>query len=310
VVGLARVAKTLDFDTKAHVLAFSELLGRATTLEDMRRAFETYPTESVPIAGSVIREVSDPPGTWIGNPRSVAGRRGVYLHGGGYVAGSTKMYVGLVSRLAAATRSWIFIPDIPLAPERQFPAAHDASIAACRYAGSDTTSTTEKAASIFLAGDSCGAALALATAMSLRDTQESSSLSAIIGLSPTLDMTAAGESYIRCRQTDSVVSREQTQQCIAMYAPHSDPRHPALSPIHGRFAGLPAVLLQVSADEAVFDDSILAAALAAQQGEHVEVQTWQGMPHVWHLLAPQLQEATFAIQRAGEFITEVLGNEN
>lgn len=197
-----------------------------------------------------------------------------------------------------------------LAPERQFPAAHDAAIAACRYTASNAPSTGEKAVSLFLAGDSFGAALALATGMRLRDGQESHLLSCIVGLSPTLDMTAAGESYIRCAQTDALISRELTQQCMATYAPNIDHSHPILSPTYGRFAGLPPLLFQVSEDEAVFDDSILAASLARQQGVHVEVQTWRGLPHVWHLLAPQVPQATLAIHSVGEFIREILNDED
>lgn len=298
------------FNTEAHVLAFSKLLGRATTLEETRRAFETYAIEPSPIASTVMIEIKEPSGVWIGNTAHAMGRRGVYLHGGGYVAGSIKMYAGLVSRLADATRSWIFVPRIPLAPERQFPVAHDAAIAVCRYAGTNTPSTREEATSLFLAGDSCGAALALATSMRLWDEDKSNLLTAIVGLSPTLDMTAAAESYIRCQPTDKIISRELTKQCIAMYAPGSDPSHPTLSPIHGRFAGLPPVLLQVSEDEAVFDDSTLAASLAQQQGRPIEVQTWPGLPHVWHLLAPKLLEATLAIQCAGQFIRKVVGDED
>jgi epsilon-lactone hydrolase len=298
------------FDVAAHVSAFSKLLGQATTLEDTRRAFESYPIETRPIANTAILDTKDPPGTWIGNPVHAMRRRGVYVHGGGYVAGTVKMYAGLVSRLADATRSWIFVPDIPLAPERQFPAAHDAAIAACRYTASNAPSTGEKAASLFLAGDSCGAALALATGMRLRDEQESHLLSVIVGLSPALDMTAAGESYIRCGQTDALISREVTQHCIATYAPDIDHSHPMLSPIYGQFAGLPPLLFQVSEDDAVFDDSILAASLARQQRVHVEVQTWRGLPHVWHLLAPQLPEATLAIHSIGELIRAVLGDED
>jgi epsilon-lactone hydrolase len=298
------------FDVAAHVSAFSKVLGEATSVEGTRRAFESYPVETRPMANTVILDTRDPPGTWIGNPAHPTTRRGVYVHGGGYVAGSVKMYSGLVSRLADATRSWIFVPDIPLAPERRFPAAHDAAIAACRYTASNSPSTGEKTKSLFLAGDSCGASLALATGMRLRDEQESHLLSGIVGLSPTLDMTAAGKSYIRCRQTDALVSRELTQQCIATYAPDMDNSHPILSPIYGRFAGLPPLLIQVSEDEAVFDDSILAASLARQQGVHVEVQTWPRLPHVWHLLAPQLAEATVAIHRIGKFVRKVLGDED
>jgi acetyl esterase/lipase len=304
------MAKTLDFDTKVHVLAFSELLGRATTLQDTRRAFETYPMASAPIAGSVIHEIRNPPGTWFGNARSVAGRRGVYLHGGGYVAGSTKMYTGLASRLAAATRSWIFVPDLPLAPERQFPAAHEAAIVATRYVIGNSPFTAESSTRVFLAGDSCGSALALATAMKLRDEQEFRSLSAIVGLSPILDMTASAESYIRCAALDKIVSRDSTRQCVSMYAPAEDPSGPALSPLRGCFTGLPPVLLQVSEDEAAFDDSNEAAFLATQQGCQLEVQNWQGLPHVWHLLAPYLPEADIAIERVGQFVGRVLGDED
>jgi epsilon-lactone hydrolase len=285
------------FDAEAHVTAFSKLLGQATTVADMRRAFETYPIESSPVANTVMVNIGDPPGTWIGDPTHVMGRRGVYLHGGGYIAGSIQMYAGLVSRLAVSTRSWIFVPDIPSAPERQYPAAHDAAIGACRHAFCNGPYSREDAISLFLVGDSCGAALALATGMRLRDKGEVNALSAIVGLSPTLDMRAAGESYIRWGSTDKVISREMTRQCIAMYAPGIDPSDPMLSPIH-------------SEDEAVFDDSTLAASLARQQGCPIEVQTWPGLPHVWHLLAPQLPEATFAIQCAGQFIRKVLGDED
>jgi epsilon-lactone hydrolase len=304
------MARTPDFDTKSHLLAFAGLLGRAATLQDMRRAFETYPIDSAPIADSVIYEIGEPPGTWIGNSISVAGRRGVYLHGGGYVAGSTKMYAGLVSRLAAATRSWIFVPDIPLAPERQFPAAHEAAIGATRYVIGNSPFTREGSTRVYLAGDSCGSALALVTGMKFRDEQESNSLSAIVGLSPVLDMTASAESYIRCAASDKIVSRDSTRQCISMYAPVEDPNDPALSPLCGSFAGLPPVLLQVSEDEAASDDSTQAALLAKQQGCQLEVQNWRGLPHVWHLLAPYLPEADIAIARVGQFIGRAFGDED
>jgi epsilon-lactone hydrolase len=219
------------------------------------------------------------------------------------------MYAGLVPRLAAVTRLWIFVPDIPLAPERRFPAAHDSAIAACYYVLGNGPLTLEKSKSVFLADDSCGAALALVTGMRLRDELGSNCLSAIVGLSSTLDMTATGESYSRCRQTDKVITRELTKQCIAMYAPDKDPSDPMLSPIYGRFGGLPPVLLQVSEDEAVFDDSTRTALLAQQQGCQLDLETWRGLPHVWHLLAPHLAEARIAIDGVGRFIRKVNGDE-
>ena len=306
----APMVESVPFDTAAHIASFISLLKQATSLRETRCAFETYPLEFSLAAGITMSDNDAPPGVWIGNPAHATRYRGVYFHGGGYVAGSIRMYAGLVSRLAEATRSWIFLPDTPLAPEQQFPAAHDSAIAACRYAGSEALKAAGPAATLFLAGDSCGAALAIATAMRLRDEPKAIPLSAIVGLSPTLDMSATADSYDRCRQTDKIVSQELTKQCIAMYAPNADPRDPMLSPVYGRLSGLPPMLLQASEDEAVFDDSTQAASRARQEGAHIEVQTWPGLPHVWHLLAPLLPEATFAIQRIGEFVRRANGDEN
>jgi epsilon-lactone hydrolase len=293
------------FDVEAHIHSFSELLRQAVNIQETRRLFESYPIDPTPLGGTIGYEIADPPGMWIGISHPNVRHRGIYLHGGGYVAGSVKMYAGLVSRLAAATRSWIFVPDLPLAPERTFPAVHDAAVAAFDYVQDHGPLSLEKPTSIFLAGDSCGAALAFATAMRLRDEHRSNKLSAIVGLSPILDMTAASESYIGCAATDKVVSRELTRYCAATYAPTTDPRDPRLSPLYGSLVGLPPVLLQVSEDEVVVADSTRAGNLAGQQGCHLEVQKWRGLPHVWHLLAPHLPDSLVAIECVGEFMARV-----
>lgn len=297
-----------EFDVEAYVHSFSESLGRAVSIDDTRRIFASFPIDSSLLPGAVMHEISQPSGTWIGTPNNNPARRGLYLHGGGYVAGGIKMYAGLVSRLAVATRSWIFVPNLPLAPEFRFPAAHNAARAAGWHVLRHAPTVRGEAESLFLAGDSCGAALALATAMSLRDDQGSNVVSAIIGLSPTLDMTASGDSYRQNAGIDKIVSRELTRQCAATYAPDTDPADPRLSPLFGAFTGLPPTLLQVGEREAVFDDSARAAAIARHQGCRVEVQMWQGMPHFWHLLAPYLPDADRAIARVGEFILKVSGD--
>jgi monoterpene epsilon-lactone hydrolase len=294
-----------SFDLNAHVLAFSTALGQATTVEEMRRIFETYPLDASPIAGSVVDEVQEPRGIWIGHGSHPKNDRGLYLHGGGYVTGSPTMYSGLVSRLARVTRSWIFVPEFPLAPEHPFPAAHEAAVTAARYAMHSGPLASGAASRIFLAGDSCGAALAFATAMRLRDEEGADCLSALLGLSPLLDMTATAESYDRCAASDKMISRDVTRQCAGLYAPNIDAADPLLSPIQGRFARLPPMLLQVSEHEAVFDDSTRASRVAQRDGCQLEVQTWPGMPHVWHLLAPHIPEADNAIARIGEFIARV-----
>jgi epsilon-lactone hydrolase len=302
-------SRGVAFDVAAHLRMFSDGMGRARNIDETRRAFESYPVDRLPVAGTVVHEITQPSGSWFGRSQDDPARRGLYLHGGGYVAGSINMYAGLVSRIAAATRSWVFIPSIPLAPESKFPAAHEFAIQAARHALRNGPFAPGDSTSLFFAGDSCGASLALATARRFRDELGSNTLTAIVGLSPTLDMTASAESYSRCATSDTIVSQPLTRYCAATYAPETDPADPRLSPLFGSLTGLPPILLQVSEDESVFDDSTRAATLARQQGCQIEVQTWQRLPHVWHLLAPRLPEAQIAIRCIGRFIERAAPDE-
>jgi acetyl esterase/lipase len=268
----------------------------------MRRVYETYPLNASPSPGTLRRDVEVPRGCWIGRAEFDPHRRGVYIHGGGFLAGSIGMYMGLVSRVADATRSWLFFCDYPRAPEQLFPAAHIAALEACTYAKHHGPFTSSTATQLFVAGDSFGAGLALATAMALRDQGLGQLLDSVVGLSSSLDVTASGDSYIRCAATDVVISAEVTRQCVEAYAPGINPKDPRLSPLFGTFQNLPPLLLQISESEAVADDSTRAALAVRQCGGQVEVQRWPGMPHVWHLFAGNLREADDAIAKAAAFI--------
>lgn len=286
----------------AHVEAFSQRLRACSTIDDMRRVYETYPLNPSPLSGTLRRDVEDPRGCWVGRSEFDPQRRGVYLHGGGFLAGSIGMYMGLVSRLADATRSWFFFCDYPRAPEQLFPAAHVAAVKACTFAKHQGPFTSGTATQLFVAGDSFGAGLTLTTAMALRDQGLGQLLDLVVGLSSSFDVTASSDSYIRCAGTDVVISAEATRQCAEAYAAGIDPQDPRLSPLFGTFQDLPPLLLQISESEAVADDSTRAASAVKQCGGQVEVQRWAGMPHVWHLFAGTLREADDAIAKVGIFV--------
>ena len=84
----------------------------------------------------------------------------LYLHGGGYCIGSPATHRALTTALANATGLPVFAADYRLAPEHPFPAALEdrwRSIGALAASGP-----------VVIAGDSAGAGLSLATALSLR----------------------------------------------------------------------------------------------------------------------------------------------
>jgi acetyl esterase len=77
----------------------------------------------------------------------------VYFHGGGFVAGSPETHRCMTAWLARLSRMRVFSARHRLAPEHPFPAQREDAVAAC---GAMTGE-----ASIFLAGDSAGACIAL-----------------------------------------------------------------------------------------------------------------------------------------------------
>ena len=65
------------------------------------------------------------PGLWIDAPGVRQDRVMLYLHGGGYIAGSANGYRSLVGELGRAAKARALAIDYRLAPEHPFPAAVD-----------------------------------------------------------------------------------------------------------------------------------------------------------------------------------------
>ena len=118
--------------------------------------------DAVEMAGALPEDVVEtelaPKGSFRGGllftPRDcIADAVFVYFHGGGFVAGSPETHRCVTAWQARITRMRIFSARYRLAPEHRFPAQREDAVAACRAMTSET--------SIFLAGDSAGACIAL-----------------------------------------------------------------------------------------------------------------------------------------------------
>ncbi|WP_141548159.1 alpha/beta hydrolase, partial [Nocardia farcinica] len=73
-------------------------------------------------------------GEWVRGPRATRTDAAIlYLHGGGFVAGSAAGYRGVAARLSTATRLPVFTLDYRLAPEHPYPAAPEDIAAAFRW---------------------------------------------------------------------------------------------------------------------------------------------------------------------------------
>lgn len=259
------------------------------------------PPYSVVLPGSVRGEAASAreiPGLWV-SCGSVHQRRVLlYLHGGGYVTGSPLTHAAMVARLSKIAGLRAFLPAYRLAPEHPAPAALNDVIAAWEgllALGYDPDR-------IVLAGDSAGGGLAFALLAELcaRGTPPHM----VLGFAPWVDLTGRGASLAANAGRDALLPARRFDELAKMYAgpfPRDDPR---VSPLFADFPGAPPVLLQVSDDEILRDDSLRLARQLEEFGAKVIVQRWPHVPHVFQIFDGWIPEARAALLAAGQAIRD------
>ena len=271
---------------------------RETPLAQMRADFDAAlgGAEDVPCRET---RVAGLPGAWFG-PETGPGAI-LYVHGGGYQVGSIRSHRGLMHRLAEAAGLPLLAFDYRLAPEHRFPAALDDCMAAWGW----MTGQGWAAGRLAIAGDSAGAALALATMLRAR-AEGAPTPGAAALLSPWLDLEATGESLTTRAGLDPMTPREKLLVMARLYlGREGDPRDPFASPIHGDFAGLPPTVVHVGDHEAILSDSETFATRARAAGVEVALEVWPEMIHHFQIF-PELPEAGRSLARIGAFLRDRL----
>src|SRR6266568_591387 len=144
------------------------------------------------------------PAILVATPASRRDRHILYLHGGGFVTGSSSLYRHLTWRLATAGRARLLSVDYRLAPEHHFPAALEDAVAAYRWLLADGADSRR----IAVMGDSAGGNLAFAMLLKARD--EGLPLpAAAVGLSPWLDLALASPSFRLNAEADPILNADE-----------------------------------------------------------------------------------------------------
>ena len=131
------------------------------TVHDSRTRFEKL-VQAVggETAASVLQVDADGvPAELLSSGGTSTGRAILYLHGGGYVIGSTATHRELARRLSVAADADVLVIDYRLAPENPFPAAVEDAVSAYRWLIGQGC----EPADIAIAGDSAGGGLTVAT---------------------------------------------------------------------------------------------------------------------------------------------------
>ncbi|MGH9027685.1 MAG: alpha/beta hydrolase [Acidimicrobiia bacterium] len=217
-----------------------------------------------------------------------------YLHGG-YAMCSLGSHRRIAGHVACVTGMRVLLVGYRLAPEHPFPAAIDDSVTVYRWL------LDQGIERIVLAGESAGGGIVVATLLALRDTGVALPAAAAV-MSPWVDMTVSGPSMETNAPRDLFVSADGLRALARHVLQDVDPRDPLASPILADLSGLPALLVQVAADEVLLDDARRLAAVARAAGVEVTYDCTEGMQHAFQLAAGNLAAADQALARLGEFV--------
>ncbi len=236
-------------------------------------------------------------GTWFRPRRNRSGGTVLYLHGGGYVGTSPRMYSFFVASLARRTGCDLFVPDLRLAPEFPFPAdLEDASAALDGLLAEGVD-----ASRLFVAGDSSGGGL-VTSLLAAHVLEQQIPVAGTVLFSPEVSL-----------EFDCPSVRENARQDIlpwnvptTAYLHGVDPASPVVSAVLQDVAGWPPTFVSIGGDE-IFRDAIrhlcehlVAAAVDA------EVHEEPGMFHVFPILMPWSEAGRRTLGQVGAFVRDRL----
>ncbi len=234
-------------------------------------------------------------GAWITPPDLSSGKTILYLHGGGFIAGSIRTHRDLASRIAKASCARLFTVDYRLVPEHPFPAALNDALAA--YKGLLNRGTNP--GQVVVGGDSAGGGLALSLLVKLGRGKLPLPQRAVF-LSPWVDLENKNPSIHVNRGKDPMLTPTMLDESARLYT-EGDLSDPLVSPINADFDGLCPVLIHVGENEILLDDALLLARNARESGVEVEVEVWDEMFHVFQYFARYLPAARQAVEKIGRF---------
>ncbi|MBV9331216.1 MAG: alpha/beta hydrolase [Alphaproteobacteria bacterium] len=232
-------------------------------------------------------------------PKGAAADRAVlYIHGGGWVAGSPATHRALTWRIAEKLGCRVFALDYRLAPEHPFPAGLEDCVAAWRA----LIDRGYDARLLAIGGDSAGGNLTLALALKLKALGIALP-GALFALSAATDLAARPQSHFGNRLSDAIFDPRMFDSVGKHYFPGGDATDPFLSPLRGEFSGLPPTLIQCSREEMLRDDSVLLAEKLESAGVEVKLEVWPRVFHAWQIMADLLPEARKAIDGIAAFVS-------
>jgi acetyl esterase len=163
----------------------------------------------------------------------------VYLHGGGWAAGSVETHDPFCRLLCAAAEVLMLSVEYRLAPEHPYPAGLEDTLAAYGWVAEQAQSFGGDAQRVALGGDSAGANLAAVAANRICARGEAVRPAALMLLYPVMDHPSAGHASYRERGTGCGLEATLMEWFWEQYAAGEAAENAEISPL--RMKAVPAL---------------------------------------------------------------------
>ncbi len=207
---------------------------------------------------------------------SLQGREGrvcLHLHGGGFTMGGGKTCGAMAAAFAEGAHLHTVGVDYRMPPHFPYPAALDDAVAAYR-----ALLQGRRPKDVIVAGVSAGGNLAAALVLRARD-EGLAPPSAVVLLSPEVDLTESGDSFETLMGVDPVLKTRLTE-ANALYAGGHDLSDPYLSPLFGDFSkGYPPTFLQCGTRDLFLSNTVRFHRALRKHGLPAVLHVFEAMPH-------------------------------
>lgn len=275
-----------------------EGLSQEQLVRHLRRVFNQPPPLSLMPRGCRVTQIDVDgfTGEAVRHKDAAQGPAILYLHGGAYIAGTTRSYHALAGHLARALGATVFLARYPFAPEHPFPAAVNRCIDAYRFLLDEGHSPDN----LVVAGDSAGGGLSLALMLALKDKGLPLPAGAVL-LSPGGNCVPSSYVYSNS-DSDVMLSADMIEKVIDVYASAEFHVHRYASPAQADLSGLPPLMITAERSECLYGDALDIRWRAEEAGIPVTWLEREGLFHVWPIMVPFLPEARQDLRQILSFI--------
>ena len=232
----------------------------------------------------------------------------IYLHGGGWVVGNLDTHDKIMRLLALRSGAAVIGVDYGLAPQTKFPAAIDECLAAVTHVREHAAGWGIDPERIALGGDSAGANLSVAAALSLRDTHPELLrmlllVYGVFGLRDSPSQRLFGE------RADGLSNKDMDYYYDCYLRGPEDCHDDRFNVLGADLRGLPPAFIAAAGMDPLLDDSVAMHELMGEAGVESTLAIYDGVLHGFLHYSRMLDRSNEAIDDAAEAIREVFARE-